>query len=489
MGEFPQSNPGMDGPKPLRRRWLRRAGLALIILLLIASIPLIWLCIKVHRGRQVLERRLPEERTWWLSQWREVPDEDNRYFAYKAIDERIKDNGGSTYTKCFKGLFKYEFGPEDVGERWPADDKALLKLLAERAGDLSELEAALQKPGFRLPPTYLDMPNGKMPMHFRNLLYHQYLDKILMLNAWHDLRDGRRQEGGRRLILLIRNCADSSYEGGIIGEMIGLADIHRVAIALFDTTSDPAWTATELRSLADGLQTEMDRFSTMADSLRRDRLELFLIADAFDNGRAGGFKVNDKRVRFGGRELLMGLARYDTMMQQVINAHSLPNPQRKIILDELDRQIEGEKKGILNWIDPGNRHAGESYGIVPSTVYDHCLTRFNVLIAALRMRAAQIETGRFPSSMAQLALINNRPVPMDLVMGTPLSVVSNSAGITWVYCFGYDNADDGGYDFHLFKLRPELTIPPNARKTAPPKSTYTGDDFAFELHPVNSSKP
>jgi hypothetical protein len=460
----------MDNPtvkKPRNKLRIIIWGALLVVVICFLSLLILLLL-----DRRRLNQRYAKEKERWLACQPVVPDEQNRYFAYKEVDNLL-----SAAKKA--GLGSHELKLRWISDfdsshyAWPNDDAALRAVLARRRALADAVVAASRLPEYALPHEFID--SAPKPMPIPNLLDRGYLVGMTVLQGWADIRDGRRLEGTEALIAAVRMSSDITRGGSLMHAMIGCALIQYSVVPVFSESAMPDWNPGELRTLADGLQVEANRFCPLDESYQNE-----LLCSMLYMKNEGGFFET------------LGFANYEGRMQEIIETLHLPNPEKLEGLEELEKALMKDNESFFWRNNPFHFMAQHSLPAShqASLAYDGNIACLRVAVAALRLQAARIETGSYPASMADLAAADHRAVLLDPFDEQPLCIRLLPEGCAIVYSIGQNGKDEGGNNFSPIDLRPMMVVDPASGKPAPlPPAVPSaqrhppGDDISITLRP------
>ncbi len=490
------------GPK---RTWRwKKWGLIGGPVLLLVLLPVVAIRALSWPGRSYAARRVQEEAAWWNSQWPDVPDDTNRYFAYQEVVKQLQETdltfGREWWRNRLTRLPK-------MGDGWPEDDDAILEAVASRSGLLNTLEDAIGLPEYRLPASFLDFGEDySITRRFHPTdgpadMVRLHLGEMLAYRAWIDLREGRRRDGSKRLVELLRYSVDMCRGTSLDSLFHGIMTMERVPMVVSDTVNLPSWTADELRALADQLSCELVRQPRFGDTMRAERFRTLLFVAHGELALQGGNPSILAKLVWPVLQAF-SVKRYDDFMERVIQAQSLPESKFRAETDkfseELTTLVREDRENFMTVV------------FVPNVLMSRLALELrsaavSVAIASLRMRAAYLENGEYPVSMETLSEVDGRAAIMGPFGKGPLRVNVREDGTVVVYCIGRDGIDDGGRSWDIESARKDPPRKPEPKPAArKPQSTmeavhelcerarkhrktHKPDDFGIELYKDESS--
>jgi hypothetical protein len=480
------AEPADKKPKPRRRGCLVIGFFALIVIIIAV---LIWFFIKREYAKHYLNTRLAEEQARWRSAHPEVMDPQNRRIAYLQMD-RLLVSGSVAQSEIWIDWMRPRHF--EIGMSWPSNDAILRRVANDRKYLTDALIQSGRMPFFGFSPDFADV----FPMQPSTDMQHgSYFAHLAVIQAWIYLRDGKYPEADLLLSSLLRKSADHA-QGGIIDVMSGVQGIGMAMAPIFEEINRSGWTAKDLRAFADSFEMEMDRFPPVSDMNRNERLNTLLLMAGLQQGTIQtGWAGNRRRWRDS--MIILGVRRYDEVIEETLRALELPRKEgqdalRKIISENADMNF-------LSRQNPSNYLM--EIGLIDfasfRNIRDMALADLRIANASLRMQAARLETGGYPSSMAALSKIDGRPVLMDPFDEQPIKIKLNPDGSCRVYSVGPNMTDDNGNNPEIARyagVSPTIVDPATlnaqtkgkpgilAPKLSPPGPP--GDDFYFHLVPL-----
>jgi hypothetical protein len=480
------AEPKSAGKRSHPWRWV----LGILLILIIITLAGFWHA--TSSGRRYLAEQVAAEQVRWRARWPEVPDESNRLCAYEDLEAAVE----SANLPQEELQLRWLSPAPDIGSPWPADDAKVRAKIAAGKKYVDALAAAARLPGFGRPHEFVRVDKDPMGP-FPHLLRWRYVTRLAGMQAWVDLRQGRRKRATETLGSLFQASVDMGKGGSLIHHMIGLAFTYDGLAPLYYEINRPGWTAAELRALAARLQRAHDELPPLANVLRNERIGLLLHLESVCQGK---MEKQEGPVIFS--LVLMGVENCDDWYLRLIEACRLPYGEWQ----RESARIEGEIKDIMDSIgryNPANILLLLAMPNLSEALKNHIegVARLRVAIAALRLQAAYLEKGGYPSSMEDLARSDGLPVIADPFDEKPLRLKHNEDGSVTVYTIGPDLKDDGGHhkrteenkqqipkwvDLTPKKKRKSQEARHKEKKLASPPPVRPGDDFSFTVRPLKT---